>query len=73
MIDVRQERGEQADRREKRTQRVDAFDADPIGQSPEHGGAHAAHAEREAKEHAGDEAHPSRDEVLRVDDDCREG
>ena len=53
--------------------RVDALDADAIGQLAERGGADAAHAEREAEEHAGDQADASRHELLRVDDDRREG
>src|SRR6516165_11985563 len=53
---LRQEHGEQPDRRKKRTDLVDEADRSVIGELAQHGRAEAADAERDAEEHAGD--HP---------------
>src|SRR5262249_33147279 len=55
-VQVRQERGQQTDRRQESADLVDVLDAARVGQLAEQRGAEAAHAEREAEEQAGDHA-----------------
>ena len=71
-MQVRQEHGQQADRRQIGAQVVDVFDAAGIGQFAEQRGTEAAHAERETEEQAGDHADLARQQFLRVDQDRRE-
>src|SRR6266536_3500028 len=70
---IRKKRREQANRREKGAEPVDRFDADAVGHLAEHRRAQPAHAEGEPEEHAGDEAHASWHQLLRKDNDRREG
>ena len=52
VIDVWQKRRQQANGWQKRANRIDALDADVVGELAESGGTHAAHAKGEAEEHA---------------------
>ena len=70
---VWQQRGEEADQREIGTDLEDELDALAIGHGAEHGGADAAESEGKAEEEAGHCAHFAGDELLRVNEDGREG
>ena len=65
--------GQQADGGKVGADFVDEDDAGHVGESAEYCGADAAHAEGESEEESGDHSYSSGDEILRVDEDGREG
>jgi hypothetical protein len=68
-----EEHGERPEQRQVRAQPVDGLDPDVIRDDAQHRGADPAQAEGEAEEEARDEADAPGDELLRVDEDGREG
>jgi len=68
-----QEDGKKSQRGEPSGQFVDSEDAVGICQVAQHGGANAAHAEREAEEQSGNHADAAGDEFLPISENGREG
>src|SRR5690348_11428225 len=70
---VRQERGEQSDRRQERTDLIDEADRGVVGELAKCGGAQPADAEGHTEEHTGDHAEAMRHQFLREHDNRRSG
>ncbi len=68
-LHVRQEGGEQSDQRQERAEPVHGLDAGDVGDPAQRRRADAGEPEREAVEDAGDHAHASGQQVLRIDQD----
>src|SRR2546425_4106426 len=70
---ARQEGGQEPEKQGKGAHAVDGGDAGEVSELAEGGGAQAPETEREAVEHPGGQTHPTRQELLRIDEDGREG
>jgi hypothetical protein len=70
---ARQERRQQSQQQQERRHPVDRLDAGEVGELAQRRGAEATQAEGEAEEHAGHQPDPPRQQLLRIDQDGREG
>ena len=68
---IGQENCQQADQRQETANAINVFDARVVGQSPEERRACACDAEGETEKQTSDEAHISRKQILRVNEDRR--
>src|SRR6267142_4337197 len=70
---ARQEGGQEPEQQEKGAHAVDGGDAGEVSELAEGGGAQTAQAEREAVKHPRRQTYPARQQLLRIDQDGREG